>query len=132
MSTNAYIGKVNKDSTVTAIYSHWDGYIEYMGKGLNSKFNEPNQVDELISGGDISSIDRDGKVNYYNDRGEPWDQIKPENFTKVSSYIKFIKTHSHIEYGYLYIIDTWYVLLYDEFVKIDDIKCDDIFNIENG
>lgn len=56
MSTRSNIGVLNNDGTVTAIYCHWDGYVEYNGRILSEHYQEVEKVKELISGGDLSSL----------------------------------------------------------------------------
>jgi len=72
MSTNAVIGKLNADNTVTAVTLHWDGYDSHAGDMLRKYFNTEELVDELLTLGEISSIgcNVDDSVFYCRDRGE--------------------------------------------------------------
>ena len=79
MATRSRIGLQLADGNILSVYHHWDGYPEWLGVTLNSKFNTRDKVAELIDGGDISCCDSDSDwnlnkvenhVQYYNDRGE--------------------------------------------------------------
>lgn len=59
MSTRSNIAILNNDGTVTAIYAHWDGYIDYNGRILSESYQEIEKVKKLISGGDLSSLYRE-------------------------------------------------------------------------
>ena len=56
MSTSAYIALKEKDGKVRAIYSHSDGYYEYVGKILNLHYKDYEKVKRLIDLGDISEL----------------------------------------------------------------------------
>lgn len=56
MSTNATIAIQRKDGTRTAIYLHWDGYIEAAGATLQLAYNTAEKVEELLKLGDLSSL----------------------------------------------------------------------------
>ena len=59
MSTNATIAINRKDGTRTAIYLHWDGYIEGAGTTLQLAFNTADKVEELLKLGDLSVLHYD-------------------------------------------------------------------------
>lgn len=56
MSTRSYICIENEDKTLTGIYCHWDGYIEYNGTLLQGFYRDRQSVEELIKLGNISSL----------------------------------------------------------------------------
>ena len=56
MSTHATIAIHNDDNTYTAIYLHWDGYIEAAGKTLNEHYNDETTIRQLMSLGDLSTL----------------------------------------------------------------------------
>ena len=90
MSTNASIAIQRKDGTRTAIYLHWDGYVENAGVILQLAYNTAEKVEELLKLGDLSSLGyytepTDEKhdfenpqphicVAYHRDRGEAYKQ----------------------------------------------------------
>ena len=90
MSTRARIGILLKDLSVESVYHHWDGYPEWLGVTLKSKFNTFEKVAELIDGGDMSSCDSNDDWDrkelgetaplYYNDRGEKTEPRLDLNF----------------------------------------------------
>lgn len=55
MSTRCYIGKLEKDGRVKAIYCHHDGYPEGVGKTLKDFYDDKN-ADQLLALGDLSSL----------------------------------------------------------------------------
>lgn len=129
MSTRSNIGILNGNGTVTAIYCHWDGYIEYTGKILSEHYQEIEKAKELISGGDLSSLhpkikptgahsfdnpQDDVCVYYHRDRGENWEQTKPKTFKNIFELYNASKK-SWCEYLYIYIGNDWYYTkTYDE------------------
>lgn len=56
MSTHATIAIHNDNDTYTAIYIHWDGYIEAAGKTLNDHYNDEATIRRLMSLGDLSTF----------------------------------------------------------------------------
>lgn len=58
MATRSLIGRSNDDGTVTAVYCHWDGYIEEPGVGwtLNTYWKDRAKVDAMMELGDLSSL----------------------------------------------------------------------------
>ena len=93
MATNAFIG-FKENNSITYIYNHSDGYLEYLGKMLIEHYNSEKQAKALVSLGDVSVVkeklapeegtihtfdnrQEDVSVFYSRDRGENWDDIKP-------------------------------------------------------
>lgn len=56
MGTRSTISIENDDGTVTGVYCHWDGYISHNGRILLEHYNTDELAQELIAGGDISSL----------------------------------------------------------------------------
>jgi hypothetical protein len=56
MATRSTIAIQNQDGTVTGIYCHFDGYLEYNGRILHDHYTTEEIVRELISLGDLSSL----------------------------------------------------------------------------
>jgi hypothetical protein len=56
MATRSTIAIENKDGSVSQVYCHWDGYLSGVGKTLIDHYTTPDQVCDLISHGDISSL----------------------------------------------------------------------------
>ena len=119
MATRSRIGIQLADDAILSVYHHWDGYPQWLGVTLNSKFNTREKVAELIDGGDISCCDSDtdwdrnevpNHVQYYNDRGE-----KTEPRLDLNEYEFFINNE---EYAYIFEDGKW--TAYDLSHKYDD------------
>ena len=100
MSTRSAIGFVEFDGSVTAIYCHWDGYLESVGQALVKYYNDIYKVLDLIEMGDASSIDAtlDTCVFYKRDRNE---KITDRDFPNVAEFIGEMSTLG-CEFFYLY------------------------------
>lgn len=103
MSTRSNIAVLNNDGTVTAIYCHWDGYLEHNGLILSKYYSEPQKARALINGGDLSVLTSD--INTF-------ESESPEDThsRKYSSILELCETieKSDIEYLYLYIGGDWW------------------------
>ena len=71
MATRSNIG-IKVDGGYDFIYCHWDGYPSNNGKILLNHYTTEESVNDLINGGDISSLgDNLEKTTFYaRDRGE--------------------------------------------------------------
>ena len=56
MGTRSRIGIELPDHSVVSVYCHYDGYVEGNGRELVEHFNTKEKVQELINGGDMSSL----------------------------------------------------------------------------
>ena len=56
MATRSAIGFVEYDGSITAIYCHWDGYLEGVGATLVKHYNDTYKLLDLLEQGDISSL----------------------------------------------------------------------------
>ena len=114
MSTAAIIG-MKQGRTIRGIYCHNDGGIFGVGAILNQEYTYGARIDELINGGDISSLGimltpdplhehsfdnpQPGvTVFYHRDRGDNWDDCRP---MEVST-IKMFTNQIGIQYFYLF------------------------------
>ena len=59
-----------------SIYCNYNGYPEHMLTVLTEKFKQHSQASFLVNGGDVSSIDDEGNVDYYSVRGESWSKAR--------------------------------------------------------
>jgi hypothetical protein len=121
MSTRSKIGILNQDGTVSAIYCHFDGYLEHNGKILNESYTEEGKVRELIGLGDLSCLgkeigepqdfnsprDRDWCLAYGRDRGE--DNTEADIYKDKKEFIDSLDG-SWAEYAYLFTENGWEVL----------------------
>jgi hypothetical protein len=55
MGTRSAIG-IKHGDVIKAIYCHYDGYLEYMGRALTLYYQDSIKVNKLISMGDMSCI----------------------------------------------------------------------------
>ena len=56
MGTRSRIGLALGPDQIISVYCHWDGYIQHNGRKLVEHFNTKSAVEELINGGDMSSL----------------------------------------------------------------------------
>jgi len=56
MATRSAIGYITSNSTVRAVYAHWDGYPAHNGSILHEHYTDPSKVFALIEHGQISSL----------------------------------------------------------------------------
>jgi hypothetical protein len=126
MSTNSTIAVQHTDGTIHQIYCHWDGYLEYNGSMLKQFYNTPELAKELVSLGNLSSLNKriepngylhtfaypeEGTCVYYGrDRGEA------NNETNIyESFDHYRLRYDRQEYNYLYVEvdEKWYVVYKD-------------------
>ena len=109
MSTRSRIGLQLADDAILSVYHHWDGYPQWLGVTLNTKFNTREKVAELIDGGDISCCDSDSDwerndvpkhVLYYNARGE---NTEPRLDLNFDDYVE--NPANDAEFVYVFTLD---------------------------
>lgn len=59
MSTCSYIGMLQLDGTVIAVYCHNDGYPSHNGRILLEAYDNEKKVSELLALGNLSILDRE-------------------------------------------------------------------------
>ena len=103
MATRSMIGKLNADGkTVTAIYCHWDGYLEHNGRLLVENYPNATKADELMNVGDISSLGKTtSECDAYSNKGEIGTEARLLNVDEFS-------TDWQIEYAYLFMDGEWH------------------------
>ena len=115
--------------TLTSVYCHWDGYPSHHAPILLEKINTAEKVNELLSFGNISSLNdntvptekhsyehpqKDVTVFYGRDRGESDQEAKVTTIVNVDD--NGLPTASSLpileKYQYLYDLrtDTWYMM----------------------
>ena len=99
MGTRSMVGMMIGDK-VRAVYVHWDGYLDGVGKELQC-YTTPAEVAELISHGDRSSLDGP----YYKDRGE--DGVDPTDYTTFAEFYDACEG-CWAEYYYIFKDGVWY------------------------
>lgn len=126
MSTRSLIIRKNEEEKYESIYCHWDGYPECNGVILYNHYNNPERVKELISLGDLSSLnvfinpdERLGEhtfnnpqpntcVFYGRDRGE-----KDVEFGTFDTLREAINRGCGEEYAYVYENNEWRICDYE-------------------
>jgi hypothetical protein len=83
-----------------AVYVHWDGYLEGVGRALQA-YTTQAEVELLISHGDRSSLDGP----YYKDRGEQG--VDPTDYASFEEF-KDAADGCGAEYYYIFKDGVWY------------------------
>lgn len=127
MATRSTIAVVNADGTVSAVYCHWDGYVDYVGRMLVNNYNSFEAATELVSFGSISVLNvqchptaehtfkkpQDGVTVFYaRDRGEELVILKYET---VNTYLH---TNPWEEYNYIFMNNTWALVNEDDVFEL--------------
>lgn len=121
MATRSSIGILNPDQSVTAIYCHHDGYIDYNGHILKDDYTDPAKIQALMDLGAISVLgseigeaqDFDAPTNtnwclaYGRDRGET--NVEAGQHASVKAWL-----NRGQEYNYLWTGSEWEVSSYGE------------------
>ena len=135
MSTRCRIGIQNKNGTITSIYCHFDGYIDWVGKILVDNYKDEGKVKQLMSLGDISSLGTEPIANprawemptptFNKSWDEQWKEINPEDrcntyasrgddcpaeTSKNATEYRQLSRDCNGEYTYLFKDNIWYVL----------------------
>lgn len=138
MSTTCYIGIENRNMSVDAIYCHYDGYIDGVGRTLFDNYKDVNKIKELISLGSISTL---GKVTefkqdsryswtvaengytmaYHRDRGENWEDTKTLHFNSNWTFISEVR--NDVDYIYLFVDNEWWAM------RSDDIGLNKLYHL---
>lgn len=141
MSTRSAIGMMNPDGRVRAVYCHWDGYPEYVGKILNEHYRNSDKIVRLLDQGDISSLDQEigtkhdfdsrvmGECTFYRrDRGDT-EEVDAETFNSVQEFLDSF-SYTGVEYFYIYRQGQWFVSEGTEFfVTVDSVLEKEIANV---
>lgn len=99
MGTRSFVG-VMVGSKCRAVYVHYDGYLDGVGRDLQS-YTTQAEVEELISHGDRSSLDS----GYYKDRGETG--VNPEEYLDFDEFYRSADG-AGAEYYYIFKDGVWY------------------------
>lgn len=106
MSTNALIGIINDDNSVTSIYNHWDGYPEYLGSLLTEHYLSEEKVRELMGLGDVSVLKPtlEESTFYHRDRNEKMKFVSADTMKSVDALLE-----DCLEYTYLFSNGAWHI-----------------------
>lgn len=120
MGTRSNIAIEDKETKVlTVVYCHWDSYLEGVGAELLEQYDSLGMVEELINGGDMSSLG-----NHYAEMperldhpyNETWEDNKPKIFQNEYCLMSDLRGDVFIEYIYLFRDGRWFV---------SEMKCKD-------
>jgi hypothetical protein len=81
MGTRSTIALEFADGSVSQVYCHWDGYLSGVGAQLEGGYSDPFVLQELIDGGDMSTIGEP-----YTDRGEAYEDVQARRYANVDEY----------------------------------------------
>jgi hypothetical protein len=102
MSTRSYIGTLKEDKTVFFVYCHHDGYPSGVGRTLREYYDRPEDVINLLSFGNMSSLATtiEDTVFYGRDRNETNQELVEVTYDE---YLPSTGSRdSGIEYRYLF------------------------------
>jgi hypothetical protein len=109
MSTRSSIAVQHADGSVSAVYCHFDGYLEGVGAELVSKHDSQDAAEALVSLGDLSSVCKEVRA-YHRDRGEPFADVAPKRYRDMAQYLALVSEHiGDNGYRYIYSDGAWLV-----------------------
>ena len=115
MATRSVIAKIEAkgiggaDDTILAIYCHNDGYLSNNGKILDQHYANKDDVNELLAGGDISSLKDtiENTIFYARDRGE--DNKEAITLKDETELLEHAFQQCDAEVVYMFAYGSWYV-----------------------
>lgn len=92
MSTPCYIAKQLGDNSFLAIYGRIEGHLGSTGYLLSKHYNTPEQVDALLSHGDIYSVDAtvDKSHPYHGVSGDPAAEVSIEDMLEGGVEVDYL------------------------------------------
>jgi hypothetical protein len=109
MSTRSAIGMVTYDGRIKAVYCHFDGYMkDGVGETLLNRYKDIFKVNELIDGGNMSTLGGLIRETKYYASVEGIDGNEPKLFDTKEEMVSYYK-NSWCEYFYLFENDSWTV-----------------------
>jgi hypothetical protein len=136
MATRSAIG-IKHGDRIKAVYCHYDGYLEHLGRALNTYYQDSIKVNKLISMGDMSCIGADiGEKHVFNNRNEYIDEwiatqctfygrdrgeedVGHRSFAGETEFIDYYDG-SGCEFYYLYDHGVWYYSSGKEFSPLHE------------
>ena len=125
MATRSAIG-IKHGDRIKAVYCHYDGYLEQVGRALYTHYQSSVKVNKLISMGDMSCIGADvGEKHVFNERSEYMpdgiatectfygrdrgeEGVEHKSFATETDFIDYYNGCG-CEFYYLYDHGVWYV-----------------------
>lgn len=136
MATRSAIG-IKHGDRIKAIYCHYDGYLEHVGRALHTYYQDSIKVNKLISMGNMSGIGADiGEKHVFNDRSEYLadgiasqctfynrdrgeESVEFKSFATEADFIDYYNG-SGCEFYYLYDHGVWYYSVGKEFKALHE------------
>lgn len=104
MATRSIIAVKNDDESYDAIYCHWDGYPDGVGKTLRENYNTLLKAHELIGRGDLSSLGTSLEASqFFTSKGEKLKKHYAENIEEL----KNLASGMWAEYAYAFEDGKW-------------------------
>jgi hypothetical protein len=121
MATRSFIGKLEPNGTIRAIYCHWDGYLEHNGKLLAEHYRTDDKINKLLDEGALSvlgmevgtkhpfdELQHQAQCTFYaRDRGEDIEETKAQVFSTEEEFVSQARG-SWAEYVYLWKDQKWF------------------------
>lgn len=116
MGTRSTISIESSNGAVSTVYCHWDGYLSGVGRTLNRSYSSREQAEQLIAGGDMSSLyDELDRVEYY---AADVDDI---SIQKCRTFNQYECTLGMADFDYVMRADgVWYVRAGGDFTPLAD------------
>lgn len=109
MSTRSSIAVKHVDGTVSAVYCHFDGYLDGVGKTLIDEHNTFEAAEALVALGDLSTVVKHVSA-YHRDKGESFKAVSPKKYADVETYLTNVPEEiGDNGYRYLFENDEWKV-----------------------
>ena len=117
MGTKCSIGKEQKDGSVRYIYCDFDGYVDGVGKILNTYYTSPDVLDQLLGLGNIISLR--AKLVPTSSRESDYHATVPyeggpylnEPYSSTEEYFKHVNPEvSFVDFRYLFTRDNKWVV----------------------
>lgn len=118
MATRSAIGMRTYDGNIKAVYCHWDGYLEGVGKTLLESYKDVFKVNQLLDEGNISNLKSTIKATAFYADEEDIENNIPVIFNTVQEMIEYF---SNSEYFYVFEDDYWTVSTGGNFAKLADV-----------
>lgn len=117
MSTRSGIGIREDDGSISAIYCHFDGYLDHVGRILYEHYSSPERARQLINLGGLSSIGP--KIHEGPLHGRPSNEYcypyisqgEELRIDKLYSIYGFLQEYRYCDFHYLYDNGDWYIIL---------------------
>ena len=103
MATRSAIGMRTYDGKIKAVYCHWDGYLEGVGKTLLNSYKDPFKVNQLLDKGNVSSLESTIKATKFYASTEDYDDNAPVVFNTAQEMIEYFDSCE-----YFYIFEDYY------------------------